>query len=357
MKYSVYSCGSNGNFQLGNKTDIDLNKLSISYFDEESVLSNRPVKIIGGGNHTLVLFENGEMYSSGLNEFGQCGYCDELQVKSFRRIPFVNGIKWVNGSCGWNFSILVNENNEIYSCGEGLNGELGLGREIRESMKKEKEEKDVSAVRRVDIDGVLNEKNWRGEVRIKDVKSSLDHTIVMLSNNKTVGWGNNKKNQMSLSELKEDKVLWEPALVDMKMLNNGDNGNDNGNDNDSEEEMIVTNYSLGRNFSIIGNKKDKKIRIISKSKTLAFNNNDNLVIEDIEFEDIKTMWSSFHLFLNEKEIVSIGNNRHKQKFPLEDMKNKSGIDIDEFEVGSEHGVILDKKSNRVYSWGWGEHGN
>ena len=147
--YQLLACGSNGNYQLGINNDEDQNSLKVTLFDIDGTMSSevpgKPMKIAGGGNHTMVFLDI---------------------------------------SCGWEFSILVKRSGEVYVCGRGLKGELGLGKETPES----------ELIYSTTVDG------------FKEIKSCMQHTIIQTTNG-LVGWGNSRKGQLGETE---DKIMWKP---------------------------------------------------------------------------------------------------------------------------------------------------
>ncbi|GMG29086.1 unnamed protein product [Ambrosiozyma monospora] len=57
------------------------------------------------------------------------------------------------------------------------------------------------------------------------------------------------------------------------------------------------------------------------------------------------------------KIKSIGNDSHGQLFPKDNKEfYMNSIHIKDAAIGSEHGLIL-SDTDKVYAWGWGEHGN
>ncbi|KAF9111375.1 hypothetical protein BGX27_005014 [Mortierella sp. AM989] len=87
-----------------------------------------------GQNHSLVLFSDGTVYSSGLNKYGQLGPCETLDqdtrdfrigFKKVHNLPFVDSI-----SCGWNHNAAMNSSSPhgkttIYLWGRNDHGQLG----------------------------------------------------------------------------------------------------------------------------------------------------------------------------------------------------------------------------------------
>src|SRR5271156_750619 len=74
----LFSLGSNGSGQLGIGHQEDVSSPQPCIFDEASSFQrlepdDEIVKVVAGGNHTLVLFASGAVFAAGSNEFGQCG--------------------------------------------------------------------------------------------------------------------------------------------------------------------------------------------------------------------------------------------------------------------------------------------
>lgn len=298
--FYVYSCGSNGRFQLGDGSDEDLNQLKRVF---ESTV--RPVKVVCGGNHTLILLENGDLYAAGDDTFGQCGIDpetignNEQRVKAFSRVPRVDNSPWLDCSAGYEYSIFVNGNQQLFSVGFGLKGELGLGEKVGRSTK-------------------LTKIDTNFESNIVEVKSCLDHTVILLENHEVYGWGNGRSGK--LGEPAQAKI-WKPRLI---------------------ETGSITHIEVGRDFTALGDT-EGKIEILGKDK---FNIASKL---PQSWKLFKAMWSSLHLIDESNHIISAGNDSHGQLIPVEDVK------FSHFDVGSEHGIITD--GQKVKSWGWGEHGN
>ncbi|KAG7662560.1 ATS1 [[Candida] subhashii] len=304
--YKVLACGSNGNYQLGIRNDIDQNILQESQFQigQDSIVTSlpqKPIKIACGGNHTLILFENGDIYSTGENQYGQCGLPKCGNIKLLTKIPG----NWIDCCCGWEFSILIDDKREVYVCGNGLKGELGLGKEIRQS------ELCFSFA-------IPTDSNF-------EIKASIHHVILRIDNI-LMGWGNCRKGQLGIIDEKKPSILWQPRELNFPniIIRKG-----------------TTKFTLGREFTCISN--EDRISIFGKH-SIELDSDVSDVLE------IGSMWSSLHILLKNNTIRSFGNNSHGQLYPT-----VSDFKVDEMVIGSEHGLV--NSSNTVYSWGWGEHGN
>lgn len=97
--------------------------------------NNVPTRISGlpkvkqvacGRNHSALITDQGELYTFGRNKYGQLGllkYKEAINVP--QQIPLGGKVKQV--SCGNEHTALVTERGEIFTCGAGWWGNLGLG--------------------------------------------------------------------------------------------------------------------------------------------------------------------------------------------------------------------------------------
>lgn len=318
-EYKVLACGSNGSYQLGISNDEDQDTLQAVIFRDENgsktnYIDSKPIKISSGGNHTFILTNTGILYSAGDNTYGQCARPVNPESTHTLEFTIVGGNnKWKDVSCGWEFSILMDDSDEIYVCGIGMKGELGLGSNIKRSE--------------------LVKTSFELPSRIVDLKSSINHTIIKLANGDLYGWGNCRKGQLGEQEAvvvnnksKTRSIVWEPERLLFG-------------------EIDLQAYDLGRDCTVILNR-THQISIYGKGAE-TYDCDDNVI-------DLKSMWSSNHYLVEDQNhlqtIKSRGNNSHGQLFP------KTRIDFAKYEIGSEHGLVLTKQ-NTVYAWGWGEHGN
>ncbi|KAG6810944.1 hypothetical protein H0H92_009685 [Tricholoma furcatifolium] len=84
-----------------------------------------------GKNHTLLVSNDGSVWSAGQNNLGQCGHNVCPEVTSFK---LVTGIahggekeRIVKASAGVSFSLVLSDSGKIFSFGSAQNGQLGNG--------------------------------------------------------------------------------------------------------------------------------------------------------------------------------------------------------------------------------------
>ncbi|CUM66473.1 uncharacterized protein PRCAT00004137001 [Priceomyces carsonii] len=313
MVYSIYSCGSNGNYQLGLDDDEDHDILQTANFVTNNGVSKQapdePVLIACGGNHTVILFKNGHLYSCGDNSQGQCGHpSKQAHINKFTKI---SGEGWTHVSCGWEFTVMVNNSREVFVSGLGLKGELGLGEFTRKAE--------------------ITKIDFSFPEEILELKSSVHHTIVRLRNNDLYGWGSCRKGQLgsqldSRGDLghRAKSIMWSPQPLHFDFSS-------------------YNEFALGRESTAFLNLQE--LRIYGKNPK---------TIEISDCFSLRAMWSSYHILKRSQSMIhidSFGNNSHGQKYP-----GHASDKITQFETGSEHGLIL-TEDNKVLVWGWGEHGN
>jgi alpha-tubulin suppressor-like RCC1 family protein len=117
----LYVCGYNYHGQLG----LGDNKNRNTYKKLEHNLG-KIKNIFCGEYHNIILNENNEIYVCGYNEYGQLGLGDNKNRNTYTKLEHNFG-KIKNIYCGGFHNIILNENNELYVCGNNSYGQLGLG--------------------------------------------------------------------------------------------------------------------------------------------------------------------------------------------------------------------------------------
>ena len=115
---TVYSCGDNGNGQLG------LGNTNNYYTPTQIDISNVSV-IACGRDHTLFLCSNGTVYGCGDNYEGQLGLDDNDDRYAPTQIPNLSNVLKI--AAGANFSMFLLNNGSLYGTGLNDDGQLGIG--------------------------------------------------------------------------------------------------------------------------------------------------------------------------------------------------------------------------------------
>uniref|UniRef100_A0A8C4JDQ7 HECT-type E3 ubiquitin transferase n=1 Tax=Dromaius novaehollandiae TaxID=8790 RepID=A0A8C4JDQ7_DRONO len=88
-------------------------------------IHDRNVKEVAcGGNHSIFLLEDGEVYTCGLNTKGQLGH--ESEGSKPEQIGALAGQHIVHVACGESHSVALSDQGQLFSWGAGSDGQLGL---------------------------------------------------------------------------------------------------------------------------------------------------------------------------------------------------------------------------------------
>ena len=115
----LYSWGLNNYGQLGQDSTEETNRPVLAETDE------KVVAIEAGEHHSIFLNEKGFVFSAGRGDSGQLGRANETHSTTFRKIEKLSKIKMI--ASGGNHSLAVNDKNEVFSWGFGGMLQLGTG--------------------------------------------------------------------------------------------------------------------------------------------------------------------------------------------------------------------------------------
>ena len=336
---NVYSLGSNGNYQLGlgHADDMIVPQLSLRLEKNDTKVK----KIVCGGNHTVILLDDGDAYVCGDNRVGQLLDRDtpnglEL-VKTWVKWPDRRA-RLVDVACGWDFTVIVDSNSEIWSRGDGPKGELGLGRGVTRSESFQR------------VKGIDTSAGLRAPPK---VFSSFQNCTVVLQlageiKSRVYGWGNNNYCQLFEPRC---KVVAEPTLIY------------------ESRDTVIDYVAMGKNFIVFVSTEGRIVDIKGKVP-------EGFKLE--EWDDMRetplqvyTMWSSLHIKTLDNKIFSYGFRMFGQLFDNEAFDEQfcqrpaSNYQILSMNTGSEHGIMVTTASDpkiqsvryHILCWGWGEHGN
>lgn len=175
----VFSWGYNlfGQLALGNDTNQFTPQLiNINSYNNEKVL-----KISCGNCHTLLLTENGNIYSCGYNIHGDLGLGHNTSTNTFQSIDLNRfGNEKVKDIEAGYFSLAITESGALYSWGYNNCGQLGLN-----------DRKNRNSPHLIDVSHFKNEK-------VVKIACGSVHSFAMTHSGKIYLWGDNRERQLGL---------------------------------------------------------------------------------------------------------------------------------------------------------------
>lgn len=401
----IFALGSNGSGQLGIAHRDDVSTPVECIFDDTENRQNaakdggtvemrRKVKRIScGGNHTLIMFNDGAVYAAGLNEDLRCGVCCRPASTSstalsreagneekgnngdgvltrFKRVRLRLGttgvvIESFKHVCAtWSTTCFVatipstdkggDEKSIVISLGTGDKGELGLGTGLRTtSPGKNTVENEI-----IDVDDYVLADFPPSNTRVHAISGGMNHVVAVLSNGDVYGWGASRKGQLGNdSDIVQAKAVWAPVKIDVTGFS-----------------AVPSSTSCGREFTFIGGYKkgekgkymytilgtDDKWNIISAAPSLETLQKSS---QSENRYEVSTSWHGIYLHdTREGSVIAWGRNDRGQ-LGVQDPSSPSRESLIRWEsvarfmAGSEHAVALLSDNKTVVSCGWGEHGN
>ncbi|XP_027891812.1 secretion-regulating guanine nucleotide exchange factor isoform X4 [Xiphophorus couchianus] len=132
LTFCLYAWGANSYGQLGQSHVEDQCVPRLSFLPC-SALQGRTVRVVdGGGGHSVVLTESGEVFVCGQNDRGQLGLGHSTNVLTLQLCPVLNH-RVANVACGWDFTLLLTDSGQLFACGSNAFGQLGVGQTVTHS--------------------------------------------------------------------------------------------------------------------------------------------------------------------------------------------------------------------------------
>ena len=324
MSFTVQAFGSNGSGQLALCHTDDVSQPANCVFADGKP-NSLPVKIAAGGNHTLLLCEDGSLYAAGENGDGRCGIeASNKPLTSFHRVRFtsdsgtmIDHFKLIAAT--WETSAFVTFDGQVFTSGSGSSGELGQG------------ESHTRCLRPRVIPGFPPQ-----GTNVIDFAACMRHTVVVLSSGEVFGWGAGRKGQ--LGEPKA-KVIWSPRKIEPFTTIAGD-----------PWEFKALRAVCCRDFTyVLG----PPLHESSSNRCYSIHGTENG--EDIislaphpapACLDVAATWRGIHVLVGNGRVWGWGYSR----VPVESPPIKAVA------AGSEH-ILVETVDGKILASGWGEHGN
>ncbi|KAH7919448.1 RCC1/BLIP-II [Leucogyrophana mollusca] len=159
-----------------------------------------------GKSHSLLVDSEGQVWSAGANNYGQCGHPVVAQITSFKAIdgPSLDGTRErvVKAAAGVTFSIVLTESGKVFSFGSGEKGQLGNGRTGEHIVTGNKTAFDIE-YEPIPVRGM-------DDKTITDIACGPQHSVAIDSQGLVYVWGYNGYCRLGLGNQKDVLV---PEIV------------------------------------------------------------------------------------------------------------------------------------------------
>ncbi|XP_078113315.1 secretion-regulating guanine nucleotide exchange factor isoform X1 [Sander vitreus] len=126
-EFCLHSWGANSYGQLGQGHVEDLSEPRLS---DTTALQNMAIRaLLGGGGHSVVITENGEVFVCGQNHRGQLGLGHNVDISTLQLCPSLTQ-RVTTVACGWDFTLLLSDCGRVLACGSNAFGQLGVGQTV-----------------------------------------------------------------------------------------------------------------------------------------------------------------------------------------------------------------------------------
>ena len=170
---TLWGSGFNGYGQLGLRDYTNRTTLTKITTNTDNIKS-----VYCGSSYTVILKNDGTLWGCGWNDYGQLGLGDESNRTIFTQITTnTDNIKSVY--CGYHHTIILKNDGTLWGCGYNGEGQLGLGN---------------TTYRNTFTQITTNVDN------IKEVYCGFNHTLILKNDNTLWGCGQNKYGQLGLGD-------------------------------------------------------------------------------------------------------------------------------------------------------------
>ncbi|KAI7783856.1 rcc1 domain-containing protein [Diaporthe eres] len=327
----VYALGSNGSGQLGIGHDQDVSIPRQVVFSPDSEPTTPVVRVAAGGNHTLLLASDGQLFRAGDSSTGACGPASAGQGASAGQqrqqghiahlaelpraadgTPAAAPVRLIAAT--WEASVIVQadeqgRNTAVSAFGVGMKGELGQGQFIVRTPS-------ISRIKDFPPHGT----------EVVDLAACMGHVVAVLSNGDVYGWGNGRKGQLGTAV---DGAADEPRRVE-------------------GVGFRVSRVVCGREFTCLFGPPDSGEMLVLGADKAGVKS--GAPATALGWKDVGASWGGVYILKQDGSLVSWGRNDHGQLAPPHLPR------LDRISIGSEHTVVVTEDGD-VLAWGWGEHGN
>jgi len=309
----VWSFGSNLDGQLGLGDNTRRDKPTKIPYDIKAK------QIACGGRHSMIINTDSNVWSFGTNTFGQLGLGDN-GLDTDRNIPTqIPNIKAKQIACGEQHSMIIDMNDNVWSFGQNLDGQLGLG------------------------DGLFsfNKPIQIQNIKAKQIACGGNFSMIIDTNSNVWSFGNNYKGQLGLGDKEKRNKPTQIPNIKAKQISCGEYHSMIIDTDDNVWSFGFNDYGqlgLGDN-----ERRHKPIQIQNiKAKQIACGFHHSMIIDTND-----NVWSFGD---NDYYLLGLGDTENKNKpTQIQNIKAKQIVG------GGYHSMIIDINDN-VWSFGNNDYG-
>jgi protein ATS1 len=349
----ILSAGSNACGQLANGGIDDCHSFQKVSWSNEDKPRCKVKKIACGGNHTLILFENGQLWACGDGRKGQLGPIEFSHV--FRPLLLETCIpdyQFLDVATSWETSYIVMRRpfmqDMLLTMGANDYGDRGIGTIGS---------KDLPAVSQISFESLFEPTVDVNSIRISQIASGPHHTIVSLHAQSMegqlchliAGWGASRHGQLGFNGSHKLPLAY-PSPRKLP----------------SDYHAPPTSISAGNQHTVI---------VHSDGKVSFFGSNKRSQLECCSspppVQSVHCTWNGTCLVPSaaDDELHLSGSNSHGQlglndpRITLNCLRLSVSVDgnhLQQVSTGSEHVLVhlkCQENKSLVLGWGWNEHGN
>ncbi|XP_013415628.1 secretion-regulating guanine nucleotide exchange factor isoform X1 [Lingula anatina] len=169
-KFFAWGANSHGQLALGHTEDQMLPKTTEDF--------NIPLRhATGGGGHTLLLTDSGQLFACGNNNKGQLGLQHTEEMFRPQIVKALEKELTVCAKGGWDFTLVLSNEKKLYACGSNMFGQLGLT----------PVQSYVSSPTPVNLNCL-----------VKDLSTGLRHSVLLTEKGNVLTMGSGKKGQQGV---------------------------------------------------------------------------------------------------------------------------------------------------------------
>ncbi|KAL8206723.1 UNVERIFIED_CONTAM: hypothetical protein K2H54_021531 [Gekko kuhli] len=174
------SCGDNARGQLGRR--LPAGRQRTSQPEQIQALEAQPIVHVScGKKHSLAICSHGRVFSWGAGTFGQLG-TGELKDRLIpKKIEGLSTCKIIDVACGHHHSIALTKDGRVFSWGQNVYGQLGIGKEVASQSQPQH-------VQALDA------------IPLAQVAAGGAHNFALSLLGIVYGWGRNNAHQLGLSQ-------------------------------------------------------------------------------------------------------------------------------------------------------------